>query len=160
MAQVHAHRLTKYVHIQNKLGPDQTTKRAICKACESKEQIFKQGKNEGIELWEVYQKYGFINRWDRVQRHWRRCPYWREFWVDEDQEVITYEDPDENMARNAVRALQQARERNNTAMSVVSSNSRTSNISESMLSDNISETSSPSQINEIKKFKTKKNNYT
>ncbi|CAG8810925.1 22591_t:CDS:2, partial [Gigaspora rosea] len=77
MAQVHAHRLTKYVHIQNKLGPDQTTKRAICKACESKEQIFEQGKNEGIEL---------------------RCPYWREFWVDEDQEVITYEDPDKNMA--------------------------------------------------------------
>ncbi|CAG8795625.1 14190_t:CDS:2, partial [Cetraspora pellucida] len=38
--------LTKYVHVQSKLDPDQVTKQAICKACKSKEQIFENGKNE------------------------------------------------------------------------------------------------------------------
>ncbi|CAG8797925.1 6064_t:CDS:2, partial [Dentiscutata erythropus] len=99
-AQTHTYRLTKHVHVQDKLGPGQTNKRAICKACESKEQIFEKGKNE-----------------------------------DKDQEVMTYEDLNENMARNTVRALRQAREQSNAPISVGSSNSRASNVSESMLSD-------------------------
>ncbi|CAG8780509.1 11922_t:CDS:2, partial [Dentiscutata erythropus] len=87
------------------------------------------------------------------------------FWVNEDQEVMTYEDPDENMARNAVSALRQARERNDRAMSIVSSNSRTSNASSVlglMFTDStqISETSSTSShVSKVKQSKTKKTNY-
>ncbi|CAG8811020.1 30887_t:CDS:2 [Gigaspora margarita] len=63
MAQNRLYRLTKYIYIQDKLGPNQSAKQAICEAW--------------LELWKV----------------------------DEDQEVIMYEDPDENMACNAIRAL-------------------------------------------------------
>ncbi|CAG8842867.1 14350_t:CDS:1, partial [Gigaspora margarita] len=49
MPQIYIHKLTKYVYIQNKLSPNQTTKQAICKACKSKEQIFEKEKNEGLE---------------------------------------------------------------------------------------------------------------
>ncbi|CAG8779861.1 3969_t:CDS:2, partial [Dentiscutata erythropus] len=42
-------------------------------------------------------------------------------WVEKDQEIMMYPDPDETTARNAVIALRQARAQNNTlAMSVVS----------------------------------------
>ncbi|CAG8781941.1 14223_t:CDS:2, partial [Cetraspora pellucida] len=64
----------------------------------------------------------------------------------QNQEVMTYKDSDESMTCNAVRALQQAKEQNNTAMSVVSSNSRASNISESILTNHISEISSSSYL--------------
>ncbi|CAG8615252.1 8050_t:CDS:2, partial [Cetraspora pellucida] len=122
MPQVYNHRLTKYIHIQNDLGPKQKTKRAICKACESKENLFQRGQNEGLALWQVYEKCGFINRWDHVQWHWKKCSYWCEFWIEKDQEIMMYPDPDEKTARNAVVALKQARAQNNTSsMSIISS---------------------------------------
>ncbi|CAG8666274.1 3802_t:CDS:2, partial [Cetraspora pellucida] len=63
-------------------------------------------------------------RTDRVQRHWKKCPYWREFWAEEDQEIMMYPDADETTARNVVIALRQTRAQNNTlAMSIVSSGS-------------------------------------
>ncbi|CAG8642578.1 25102_t:CDS:2 [Cetraspora pellucida] len=103
MFQNRSHRLTKYVHVQDKLGPNQTAKQAICKACESRENIFEKEKNEKLELWQ--------------------------FWVNEDQKIMMYEDADKNMACNTVRALRQARVRNDMAMSVVSSNFRASSAS-------------------------------
>ncbi|CAG8459876.1 8165_t:CDS:2 [Cetraspora pellucida] len=118
-----SHKLTKYVHVQDKLGPNQTAKRAICKACESRENIFEKRKNEKLKLWQ--------------------------FWVNEDQKIMMYKDADENMAHNAVRALRQARVQNDMAMSVVSSNSRASSASNAsgfIFADStqISETSSSS----------------
>ncbi|CAG8476534.1 6432_t:CDS:2 [Scutellospora calospora] len=105
MPQTYNHRLTKYIHVQNDLGLAQKTKRAICKACESKESIFQKGRDECLELWQVYEKWGFFNRWDRVQWHWKKYA-------------------DETTARNAVIALRQARAQNNTlAMSIISSGS-------------------------------------
>ncbi|CAG8845450.1 22577_t:CDS:2, partial [Gigaspora margarita] len=76
MPQIYTYRLTKYVYVQDKLSPNQTTKQAICKACKSKEQIFEKEKNEGLEF---------------------------EFWINEDQKVIIYKDPNENMACNTIR---------------------------------------------------------
>ncbi|CAG8803009.1 28715_t:CDS:2, partial [Dentiscutata erythropus] len=129
MSQTYSHRLTKYVHVQDKLGPNQTAKRAICKACESHEHIFEKGKNESLELWE--------------------------YWIDEDQELMMYEHHDESMACTAVRSLRQAREQNNTAMSIISSDSRVSNNNTRM-----SEASSiSSRASEITYSKKKKINY-
>ncbi|CAG8775636.1 8021_t:CDS:2, partial [Gigaspora rosea] len=72
---------------------------------------------------------------------------------------------DENMACNTVRALRQARERNDRAMSIVLSNSRTSSASSASglmftNSTQISETSSTSlHVSEFKQSKQKKKNY-
>ncbi|CAG8467885.1 4690_t:CDS:2, partial [Dentiscutata heterogama] len=100
MPQAYNHRLTKYIHVQNDLSPAQKAKRAICKACESKEIYFKEKK--------------------------MKCLYWREFWIEEDQEIMTYPDPDETIARNAVITLRQARTQNNTlSISIASSGSNT-----------------------------------
>ncbi|CAG8612138.1 3677_t:CDS:2, partial [Cetraspora pellucida] len=124
MSQTHNHRLTRYIHVQNDLDPEQKAKRAIYKACESKESLFQKERDEDLKLWQVYEKWRFFNRWDRVQWHWKKCPYWREFWAEEDQEIMMYPDADETTARNAVIALRQTRAQNNTlVMSIVSSGS-------------------------------------
>ncbi|CAG8804362.1 13491_t:CDS:2, partial [Dentiscutata erythropus] len=129
MSQTYSYRLTKYVHVQDKLGPNQTAKRAICKACESHKHIFEKRKNESLELWE--------------------------YWINEDQELMMYEHYDKSMVHTAVRSLRQAREQNNIAISIISSDSRVSSNNTRM-----SEASSIlSRASEIIYSKKKKINY-